>query len=68
MGRRYTTFISILAIGCSLIAGGIGFGLIGGSGFTFMQKFLCNFFFTAQMMATMWCAAALLKKEKDAGK
>ncbi len=68
MGRRYTIFISILAIGCSLIAGGLGFGLIGGSGFTFTQKFLGNFFFTAQTMATAWCVAALLKKEKDTRK
>jgi len=68
MGRRYIILISILAIGSSFIAGGIGFWLMGDPGFTFAQKFLGNFFFTTQIMTTMWCAAALLKKEKNSGK
>jgi len=68
MGRRYTIFISVLAIGCGLVAGGIGFWLMGDPGFTFAQKFFGNFFFTAQIMTTTWCVAALFKKEKSSGK
>lgn len=68
MGRRYTILIAVLAMVCSLIAGGLGFYLIGSPGFTFLQKFLCNFFFIAQIVTTTWCVVALFKKGKNVGK
>ena len=58
MKKEYRIFISILALIFSIGATCIGFGLIGSSSL----KFVCDFFFLMQTVATCWIVIELLKK------
>ncbi len=63
MSRRYKVLVSIIAIVCSMLAASIGCGFVGGSDLTFPQRFLCNFVFSMQFLATVWCVIALFRKD-----
>ena len=62
MKKEYRIFISILALVFSIGATCIGFGLVGSSSLKFGMKFVCDFFFLMQTVATCWIVIELLKK------
>ena len=62
MRKEYKVLICILALIFSIGATCIGSGLIGSSSLKFGMKFVCDFFFLMQTVATCWVAIELLKK------
>lgn len=62
MKKEYKVLICILALISSIGATCIGFGLIGSSSLKFGMKFVCDFFFLMQTVATFWIVIELLKK------
>ena len=67
MKKEYKVLICILAlifsIGATCIgATCIGFGLIGSSSMKFGMKYVCDFVFLMQTIATCWVVIELLKK------
>ena len=65
MNTGYKFFISVFAIACSILASGIGFGLVGDSRLVFPQRLLCNFIFIMQSIATIWCVIIIFRKTKE---
>ena len=57
MRKEYKVLICILALIFS-----IGFGLIGSSSLKFGMKYVCDFVFLMQTIATCWVVIELLKK------
>ena len=58
MKKEYKVLICILALIFSIGATYIGFGLIGSSS----MKYVCDFVFLMQTIATCWIVIELLKK------
>ena len=65
MSKGYKILISVLATVLSLLAAVLGFGFVSGSDLLFPQKFLCNFAFLMQLIATEWCVTALFRKTRE---
>lgn len=62
MRKEYKVLICILALIFSIGATCIGFGLIGSSSMKFGMKYVCDFVFLMQTIATCWVIIELLKK------
>lgn len=62
MSNRFKIVISVLAIIFSLAAAGIGFWFVGGTSLSFPLRFLCNFVFSMQFLATTWLVVAMFRK------
>ena len=62
MSKGYKILISVIAMICSMFAAGIGCGFVGGSDLLFPQRYLCDFVFIMQFIATAWCVIALFRK------
>ena len=62
MEKEYRIFISILGLIFSIGATYIGFGLIGSSSMKFGMKYVCDFVFPMQTVATCRGVIELLKK------
>ena len=61
--KKYRIFISILALIFSIGATCIGFGLIGSSSLKFGMKYVCDFVFLMQTVATCRVVIELLKNK-----
>lgn len=64
MTKSYKILISILALLFSVGATCIGFSFVGSSTLGFGTRFLCDFFFLMQTIATCWVVIGLFRKEK----
>ena len=62
MKKEYKVLICILALIFSIGATCIGIGLIGSSSMKFGMKYVCDFVFLMQTIATCWVVIELLKK------
>ena len=65
MTKGYKIMISVLAIVRSFGDTGIGCGFVGMSSLKFGMRFVCDFFFIMQSIATCWVVIALIIKEKS---
>ncbi|MBS6954942.1 MAG: hypothetical protein KH230_17130 [Enterocloster asparagiformis] len=62
MSKGYKILVSTLAVIFSLLAACIGYAFAGGSDLTFWKRYICNFIFIMQFLATIWCVIALFKR------
>lgn len=65
MKKGYKIFISFIALFLSIGATCIGCGFVGNSTLSFGIKFVCNFFFIMQTIATCWVVIGLFRKGKN---
>lgn len=63
MKRGYKICIAVIAILSSIGAACIGVGFVGDSTLSFGMRFVCNFFFIMQAIATAWAVISLFRKE-----
>lgn len=64
MRKNQKIFVCVLALLFSLCAVGIGYGLVGDSNLSRWERFVCDFIFIMQFLATMWTAAAVFRTTK----
>lgn len=62
MSKTYKIVVGIFAIIFSLLAVCIGFGLVGDSKLTFLQRFGFDFVFMMQFLVTIWYVIAGFRK------
>lgn len=65
MQKSEKILVSVLALLFSLLAVGVGYGLVGDSGFSRLGIFACGFIFTMQFLATIWTVIAVFRRTKE---
>ncbi len=66
MEKRYKIMVSVIALAFSIGAACLGYALVGDSSLNFTMRFVYNFFFVMQFLATLWLVIMSFRKpEKE---
>ena len=66
MEKRYKIMVSVITLAFSICAACLGYVLVGDSSLNFIMRFVYNFFFIMQFLATLWLVIMSFRKpEKE---
>lgn len=65
MHKREKILVSVLALLFSACAAGIGYGLVGDSNLSMLKRYLFDFVFIVQFLATLWTVIAVFRQSGE---